>query len=116
MGFLELTYLPLSGDQPNVKFQQYLFFTRNFDSHVRHEKIAQHDCFYKNMYDYEFISMLDVDEIIVPQEDFTIPAMLDKVKLSHDLSSLGSMSFNHSYFFTNYFPRPMTPEEYVPRY
>ena len=114
-GFLELTHMPLSGDQPNDKFQQYLYFSKYFDSHVRHEKIAQHDCFYKNMYDYKFISMIDPDELIVPQEDYTIPAMLRKLSFTHDMSSLGSMSFNHSYFFTNFFPRPMTQDEYVPR-
>lgn len=107
--------MPLSGDQPNDKAHQYLFFSTYFDSHVRHEKIAQHDCFYKNMYDYKYISMIDPDELIVPQNDYTIPAMLNSLSSETDLSNHGSMSFNHSYFFTNFFPRPMTQNEYVPR-
>lgn len=57
-GFLELIFLPLSGDQPNEKFSQKLYFLKNFDSHIRLEKIAQHDCFYRSIYDFEYISPL----------------------------------------------------------
>ena len=55
-GFLELIHMPLSGDQPNGEYSQKLYFKTNFDSHIRHEKVAHHDCFYRNMYDFEFIS------------------------------------------------------------
>ena len=46
-GFLELIHFPLSGDQPNGWNHQYLYFNEQFESHVRHEKVAQHDCFYR---------------------------------------------------------------------
>ena len=64
-GFLELVHFPLSGDQPNEKYSQKLYFMKNFDSHIRHEKIAHHDCFYKNIYDYEYIS--PIGKVTVPQ-------------------------------------------------
>lgn len=55
-GFLEIIYFPLSGDQPNEKRAQKLYFMKNFESHVRHENVAHHDCFYRSIYDYKFIS------------------------------------------------------------
>ena len=66
------------------------------------------------MYDYEYISPIDPDEVIVPQQDYSIPDMIERLTGLMDVSNLGSLSFNQSYFFTNHFPRELTAEETVP--
>lgn len=66
------------------------------------------------MYDYEYISPIDPDEVIVPQKDFYLPDLIKRMSGLIDLNAVGSLSFNQSYFFTNHFPRELTPEEKVP--
>lgn len=143
-GFVELLYFPLSGDQPNEKHAQKLYFMKNFESHVRHENIAHHDCFYRNMYDFKFISpigelaseqrgrtsmsrwpiitclvSLDIDEVIAPQIDMNLPQMIKGIleaKVENDdISDFSSLSFDHAYFFTGFFPRILDQSEMVPR-
>ena len=46
-GFVEMTHFPLSGNQPNSWLHQHFYLHSRFTSHIRHEKLAQHDCFYR---------------------------------------------------------------------
>lgn len=114
-GYIELIHFTLSGDQPNDNIYQYIYLDKQFDSHIRHEKIAQHDCFYKNMYDYRYIAVIDPDEVIVPQTDTTLPALLDRLTLNNDVWSYGAIKFNHSYMFDDFNPRPLADDEFIPK-
>ena len=44
------------------------------------KRTALHDCFYSNMYRYEYIASLDLDEVIVPTTESTYKGLLGKVK------------------------------------
>ena len=105
----------MSGDQPNDYLHQYFYLSKKFDSHIRHEKIAQHDCFYRNMYDYRFISVIDPDEVLVPQMDTSLPSLLSRLTQDYDVWSYGAIKFNHSYMFDDFTPRPLEEGEFVPK-
>ena len=41
---------------------QHLFIKYRKPQNHKVELVAYHDCFYRNMYKYEFITLLDIDE------------------------------------------------------
>ena len=59
---------------------------------------ALNECNYRNMNNFNYLMMIDMDELIVPHSDDTIPAMLDKLN-----SKLKPKSKKAEYNFRNVF-------------
>lgn len=68
-GRVHITPLTLPGGQPNVKGLQHLYLSKKTNQKRQNELIPYNDCLYKNMYKYEFIALLDIDEVIMPKRD-----------------------------------------------
>ena len=51
---------------------QHLFIKHRLRQYHKVELTAYHDCFYRNMYEYEFITLLDIDEESASTNMFTM--------------------------------------------
>ena len=65
-GLVEVTPLTLPGSLPNVPYLQHSFLRANPLSRKINEIVPYNDCLYKHMYEYKYIVLLDLDEVIVP--------------------------------------------------
>jgi hypothetical protein len=64
----------------------YLFIPMEF--------IELNDCFYRNLYNYEYIAIIDIDEVIVPVNGYKWSELIEEIKvfLKSNLSS--KLEFN----------------------
>lgn len=63
VGKVEVTPLTLPGNQPNIPGFQHMYLTKKVNHKRQNELIPYNDCLYKNLYLYEHIALLDVDEV-----------------------------------------------------
>lgn len=70
-GIAEVIHLTLAGFQPNIPKLQNRFWYADykFRHRINNEKIGYNDCFYQNMYKFDYIAVFDTDEIIVPVKE-----------------------------------------------
>ncbi|XP_050069299.1 uncharacterized protein LOC126557535 [Anopheles maculipalpis] len=101
---VHVTPLTLPGGQPNVPGFQHLFLSKKTTHKRQNELIPYNDCLYKNMYKYNFIALLDIDEVIMPRrpEDRTWHDLMERVvpkgmKLKND--TYPSYNVRNVYFF-----------------
>ncbi|XP_055389134.1 uncharacterized protein LOC129618425 [Condylostylus longicornis] len=65
-GIVQVTPITLPGGQPNVPGFQHLYLQKKSFHKRQNEVIPYNDCFYKNIYRYNYIGLLDIDEVIMP--------------------------------------------------
>jgi len=63
---VDVTPLTLPGGQPNVPGFQHMYLENKLINKRQNELIPYNDCLYKNLYTYEYIALLDTDEVIIP--------------------------------------------------
>ncbi|KAJ8973015.1 hypothetical protein NQ317_004613 [Molorchus minor] len=78
-GKVQVTPINLAGGQPNAPSFQHLYLTKKTNHKRQNELIPYNDCFYKHMYQYKYIALLDIDEVIMPLEGTTWKELMDKV-------------------------------------
>lgn len=66
--FVEFTPLTLPGGYPNLPQLRHLVLSKTITQRRQMEVIPYNDCFYKHIYEYDYIVLLDIDEIIMPKE------------------------------------------------
>jgi hypothetical protein len=66
---VHVTPLTLPGGMPNIPGFQHLYLAKKTSQKRQNELIPYNDCLYKNMYKYEFIALLDIDEVIMPKHE-----------------------------------------------
>ncbi|XP_076761778.1 uncharacterized protein LOC143429849 [Xylocopa sonorina] len=79
LGKVHVTPLTLPGGQPNVPAFQHMYLTKKTNHKRQNELIPYNDCLYKHMYEYEYIALLDVDEVIMPVKDGTWQDLMKRV-------------------------------------
>ncbi|XP_003703438.1 uncharacterized protein LOC100878671 [Megachile rotundata] len=79
LGKVHVTPLTLPGGQPNVPAFQHMYLTKKTNHKRQNELIPYNDCLYKHMYEYEYIALLDVDEVIMPVQDLTWQDLMKRV-------------------------------------
>ena len=63
---VEITPISLPGHQPNIKVLQHLYLKSKINNKRQNELIPYNDCLYRNLYQYKYIALLDIDEVIMP--------------------------------------------------
>lgn len=79
LGMAHVTPLTLPGGQPNAPAFQHMYLTKKTNHKRQNELIPYNDCLYKHMYEYEYIALLDVDEVIMPVKDATWGELMRRV-------------------------------------
>ncbi len=92
--------MTVPGWQPNIKLLQHQFFKKQIGAKRRNEVIPYNDCFYRNLFTYKYVVLLDVDEIIVPKNALNWHEMIAKIEAEaiDANSDVASINFKNTYF------------------
>ena len=55
--------LNLPGSQPNSDLFRHLYLKHKVTHKRQNEVVPYNDCLYRNMYKYEYLALLDIDEV-----------------------------------------------------
>ncbi|KAI8033851.1 hypothetical protein M5D96_013375 [Drosophila gunungcola] len=117
-GFLELRPMSLGRGEPHARphFHHYAMLADGFNR-ILNEMIPYNDCFYRNMYKYDYVGVFDIDEVIMPLGNHTTwPELVKLARVVPDYESRTSADCTEwvSFFFRNvYYPRyPERPKVY----
>jgi len=78
-GTIDVTPLTLAGYQPNLPMVQHMYLQNKLVNKRQNELIPYNDCLYRNIYRYEYIALLDIDEVIVPIKHQNWADMMENV-------------------------------------
>lgn len=78
-GKVNVTPLTLPGGQPNAPAFQHMYLTKKTNNKRQNELIPYNDCLYKNLYSYNYIALLDIDEVIMPVNDPDWITLMDRI-------------------------------------
>lgn len=62
-GVIQVTQTTLPGDLPNQSQLRHLYIHGHKSDKRLTELVPYNDCLYKNMYEYEFVAVMDTDEV-----------------------------------------------------
>ncbi|KAI2809534.1 hypothetical protein BLOT_000683 [Blomia tropicalis] len=65
-GIVELTKITLPGNQPNLPGFRHLYLKNKLTNKRQNELIPYNDCLYRNLYRFDYVALLDIDEVIMP--------------------------------------------------
>lgn len=100
-GLVELTKITLPGNQPNLPGFRHLYLKKKLTFKRQNELIPYNDCLYRNLYSYEHVALLDIDEIIMPLKHSNWADMMDealRVSLQEKNYTRASYNFRNVYF------------------
>uniref|UniRef100_A0A023GAL3 Glycosyltransferase family 92 protein n=1 Tax=Amblyomma triste TaxID=251400 RepID=A0A023GAL3_AMBTT len=78
-GLVELTPITLPGGQPNLPGLRHHFLNMKLTHKRQNELIPYNDCLYRNLYSYEYIVLLDIDEVVMPVQHRTWKELMNEV-------------------------------------
>lgn len=119
---IELTPITLPGAQPNLPGFRHLYLKWKLTNKRQNELIPYNDCLYKNLYSYDYVVLLDTDEIILPLIHGTwkdMMAYIENLALKEPPYTKSSYNFRNVYFFDDVQNREKPNalyEEGIPRY
>ena len=101
VGKVDLTPISLPGYQPNIGMLQHLYLKSKLNHKRQNELIPYNDCLYRNMYRYEYVALLDIDEVIMPMRRRNWAQLMDDVveaSLKVKNETRASFNFRNVYF------------------
>jgi len=101
LGLVDVTPISLPGYQPNLPVLQHMYLKSKLNNKRQNELIPYNDCLYRNMYRYEYIALLDIDEVIMPIKhnnwaDMMEEAVKSSLKVKNETRA--SWNFRNVYF------------------
>jgi len=100
-GIVDLTPISLPGYQPNLPGLQHLYLKSKLNNKRQNELIPYNDCLYRNMYRYDYVALLDIDEVIMPLNHSNWEEMMEEVvkqSLKIKNETRASYNFRNVYF------------------
>lgn len=65
-GLVQLTKITLPGTQPNLPGFRHLYLKNKLTHKRQNELVPYNDCLYRNLFSYDYLALLDIDEVIMP--------------------------------------------------
>jgi hypothetical protein len=97
---VDLTPISLPGDQPNLPGLRHLYLKSKIINKRQNELIPYNDCLYRNLYSYDYIALLDTDEVIVPQDVSTWNELIEILSARAPINKhFASYNFRNVYFW-----------------
>lgn len=95
---IDVTHFTLCGEQPNLPVLQHAYLVNNNIQQCFSEIIPYNDCFYRNIYSYKYVVLLDLDEIILPVRDSNWTTLLNRVIRKAGSDKFASFNARNVYF------------------
>ena len=77
---IEVVPLTLPGFQPNLHLLRSLYLQRMMGVKRLNEIIPYNDCLYRNLYRYNFIVLLDIDEVLMPTSSYSWAGLMQQIQ------------------------------------
>ncbi|KAK2723065.1 uncharacterized protein LOC136034378 [Artemia franciscana] len=94
-GSIDMLPITIPGRVPNTYFMRKELFDATVRAWV-HEIVPINDCYFRNMNIYQYVLVIDIDELIVPKKHRTLTEMINSIS-----NSFTSLSFSEVYFWSN---------------
>ncbi|CAG7732584.1 unnamed protein product, partial [Allacma fusca] len=100
-GKIDVTPITLPGNQPNEPFSRNIYLHKKVVNKRQNELIPYNDCLYRNIYNYHFIALLDIDEIIMSRTGLNWKELITGIRKNATPSKkpVASYCFRNVYFF-----------------
>lgn len=113
-GKVKVLPLTLPGEQPNEPKLRSLYLKKSTWQKRRNELVPYNDCLYRNVYLYDYVIPLDIDEVVIPVKDYTWSDMFETFQREkpHAFAKYASFSAQNAYFLDvfNITYNPKVPE------
>jgi hypothetical protein len=99
---IEVQKLSLPGSLPNLPKLRHTYLKTKATEKRQNELIPYNDCLYRNMYSYDYLILLDIDEMIIPLVHANwsqFIAEVQKVSFKGRNTSQAAYSIRNVYFF-----------------
>ncbi|KAL5277428.1 hypothetical protein ACFFRR_002583 [Megaselia abdita] len=111
-GKVEFRPITLPGAQPNIPSLYHQYFFNNLGRQLFFEDMLFNDCFYRNMYNFKWLAVIDIDELIMPIKNLTTwNDILQSVEQSPDIEGYG---FRNLFYFDDNKYFNVTHEDVAP--
>ncbi len=80
-GFVDWKPFTLSDIQPNFRHLYQWYFDKIDWKFWPQELVELNDCLYRNLYKYEYLAVIDIDEIIVPKNAYNWSQMISEIQV-----------------------------------
>ncbi|XP_052751685.1 uncharacterized protein LOC113512252 [Galleria mellonella] len=114
-----VTPVTLPGGQPNLPGLQHMYLKKKTTHKRQMELVPYNDCLYRHMYEYRWLALLDIDEVIVPLEDADWSSLMKRaLPLSKPAKGKPPRSSYHAsnLYFLDSLRHEHGWEEGIPRY
>jgi hypothetical protein len=98
---VDRTVITLPGNQPNLPGFRHLYLKNKLVHKRQNELIPYNDCLYKNLYTYDYLALLDIDEVIMPiahKNWSQLMSAVQKMSLAKKNFTRASYNFRNVYF------------------
>ena len=117
-GFLEYLPMSLSTKVSNLPNYRHLEMSLNTYSYMLHEVIPYSDCLYRNMYRYQYVAVVDTDEVLMPLANFSnwheLMQYAETITTENDCKKFASYCFRCAYF--PHYPEKPLFSSVIPEY
>lgn len=103
-GFVEVRPITLVGGVVGIPYLQHWMLSLTKFNKRLNELIPYNDCFYRHMYEYEHIALVDVDEIIMPLGELRSWHDIVQVSVAYSTPKNCTHGFAALCFRNSYFP------------
>ena len=101
VGQVEILPISLPGDQPNIPELRRSYLKTNLGSKKLAEMVPYNDCLYRNLNSYDYVAILDIDEVIMPINATSWRELMDVVVRKSSTDDATAPSPYSSYVFRN---------------
>jgi hypothetical protein len=118
-GKIEVINTSLPAGIPNEPLIRHAFLKKRLNVKRQTELLPYNDCFYRNMYKYDYIAVVDIDEVFIPKKHQNWTELLKDLEAkslkAKPTTGHSSFVFHNVYFFHNPVDQDETHFDDIPK-